>query len=135
MLGIVRRLKKCRLGVSTGKSDSVRLRCDALRCEAVCAREEERFCWLVFPELPGPGDHDVRVWWNGTQPLEPLPFHFIKGGTRQILRPVPAPDPASRSGAIFSILLISRRLVLSVHMCSTLHRVFLHVCSHCYWCI
>ena len=46
----------------TGKSDSVRLRCDALRlrcvamrlrcdalrCEAVCACEEERFCWLVF---------------------------------------------------------------------------------------
>ena len=41
----------------------------------------------------------VRGWGNGTQDLEPLPFHFIKGGTRQILRLVPAPypprDPAS----------------------------------------
>ena len=44
---------------STGKSDSVRLRCDALRCEAVCAREEERFPWLVFPISPRVHD-DVR---------------------------------------------------------------------------
>ena len=36
-----------------GKSDSVRLRCDALRCEAVCACGEERFCWLVFPDGNG----------------------------------------------------------------------------------
>ena len=75
----------------------IRFGCGAMRCDAkLCAREEERFCWLVFPELLGPGDHDdVRVWWNGTQDLEPLPFHFIKGGTRQILRPVPPRDPAS----------------------------------------
>ena len=30
------------------KSDSIRMRCDALRCEAACAREEERFGWLGF---------------------------------------------------------------------------------------
>ena len=29
--------------------DALRCDCDAMRCEAVCACEEERFCWLVFP--------------------------------------------------------------------------------------
>ena len=31
-----------------GKSDSVRLRCDALRDAKLCARVVERFWWLAF---------------------------------------------------------------------------------------
>ena len=28
---------------------AIAMRCDAMRCEAVCACEGERFLWLVFP--------------------------------------------------------------------------------------
>ena len=45
----------------------------AVRCEAVCARGEERFCWLVFPVSLGhdrDGPHGMErdgTGWNGTR--------------------------------------------------------------------